>query len=130
MKSVAALMAQADLDAGTPDAWRLFLAEVLRLAQAVHHAHLARSESQQAGRLADGARKALNDVRTRLVPLEALRTELLAVAEPAQSEAGRGQEEAARRQRRQAGNGALRPEQFARTTARRVPSKRFFEMGR
>ena len=62
IKSVAALMAQADLDEGTPAAWRLLFAELLRVAQAVHDAHLARSESEQAGRLADEARKALDDV--------------------------------------------------------------------
>ena len=73
IKSVAALMAQADLDGDTPAAWRLFLAEMLRVAQAVHDAHLARSESQQAGRLADEARKALDNVRARLGSLETLR---------------------------------------------------------
>ena len=103
IKSVAALMAQADLDEDTPAAWRLFFAEMLRVAQAVHDAHLARSESQQAGRLADEARKALDNVRARLGSLEALRAELLAVVEPAQEEVGRGQEQAARRQRRRAG---------------------------
>ncbi len=41
IKSVAALMAQADLDQDTPAAWRLLLAETLRVAQAVHDAHLA-----------------------------------------------------------------------------------------
>ena len=59
IKSVAALMAQADLDEDTPAAWRLLFAEMLRVVQAVHDAHLARSESEQAGRLADEARKAL-----------------------------------------------------------------------
>ena len=130
IKSVAALMAQADLDEDTPAAWRLLLAEMLRVAQAVHDAHLARSESQQAGRLADEARKALDNVRARLGSLEALRAELLAVVEPAQEEAGRGQEEAARRQRRRVGKGALRPEQFARTTTGRAPPKRSSEVGR
>ena len=103
IKSVAALMAQADLDEDTPAAWRLLFAEMLRVAQAVHDAHLARSESEQAGRLADEARKALENARARLGSLEALRAELLAVVEPAQGEAGRRQEEAARRQRRRAG---------------------------
>ncbi len=37
-----------------------------RVAQAVHDAHLARSESQQAGRLADEARMALGQARARL----------------------------------------------------------------
>ena len=130
IKSVAALMVQADLDEGAPDAWRLFLAEVLRMTQAVHDAHLRRSESQQAGRLADEARKALNDVRARLVPLEALRSELLVVAEPAQEEAGPGPDEAATRQRRRVDKGALRPEQFVRTTTLRAPPKRSTEVGR
>ena len=70
IKSVAALMAQADLDEDTLAAWRLLLAEMLRLAQAVHDAHLARAESEQAGRLADEARKALGNVRARLGSLE------------------------------------------------------------
>jgi hypothetical protein len=130
IKSVAALMAQADLDEETPAAWRLFFAEMLRVAQAVHDAHLARSESQQAGRLADEARKALDNVRTRLGSLEVLRSELLAVVEAAHEEVGRGEEEAAMRQRRRAGNGALRPEQFAGRTTGRPPSRRFFEVGR
>ncbi len=130
MKSVAALLAQADLDEGTPAAWRLLFAQMLRLAQAVHDAHLARSESEQAGRVADEARKALDNVRARLGSLEPLRAELLAVVEPAQGEAGRGQEEAARRQRRRAGNRALRPEQFARTTTGRAPPQRSSEVGR
>ena len=83
-------MAQADLDEDTPAAWRLLLAEMLRVAQAVHDAHLARSESEQAGRLADEARKALEKARARLGSLEALRAELPAVVEAAQGKAGRG----------------------------------------
>jgi hypothetical protein len=130
IKSVAALMAQADLDEDTPAAWRLLLAEMLRLAQAVHDAHLARSESEQAGRLADEGRKALDNVRARFASLEALRAELLAVVEPAQEEAGRGQEAVARSRRRRAGKGALRPEQFAGTTTGRAPPKRSSEVGR
>ena len=90
IKSVAALMAQADLDEDTPAAWRLLFAEMLRVVQAVHDAHLARSESEQAGRLADEARKALDNVRARLGSLEALRAELLAVVEAAQGEVGAG----------------------------------------
>ena len=119
IKSVAALVAQADLDEATPAAWRLLLAEVLRVAQAVHDAHVARSESQQAGRLADDARKALQSAKARLCSLEVLRAELLAVVEPAQGDAGREGEETAKRRRRRAGKGELRPEQFAGTTTRR-----------
>ncbi len=130
IKSVAALMAQADLDGDTPAAWRLFLAEMLRVAQAVHDAHLARSESQQAGRLADEARKALDNVRAHLGSLETLGSELLATIEPAQEDAGRGQEQAVRRQHRRLGRGALRPEQFAVTTTGRAPPKRCSEVGR
>ena len=130
IKSVAALMAQADLDEDTPVAWRLLFSEMLRVVQAVHDAHLARSESQQAGRLADEARKALEKARARLGSLEALRAELLAVVEPGQGEAGRRQEEAAKRRRRQAEKGALRPEQFAGPTTRRAPPKRSSEVGK
>ena len=129
IKSVAALVAQADLDEDTPAAWRLLLAEMLRVAQAVHDAHLARSESQQAGRLADEARKALDNVRARLGSLETLRHELLAIVESAQGDARWG-EEGARRRRRQAGKGALRPEQFAGTSTRRAAPKRSSEVRR
>ena len=68
--------------------------------------------------------------RARLGSLEALRAELPAVVEAAHGEAGRGEEEAAKRRRRQAGKGALRPEQFAGTTTRRAPPKRSSEVGR
>jgi hypothetical protein len=130
IKSVAALMAQADLDEDTPTAWRLLFAEVLWVAQAVHDAHLARSESAQAGRLADEARKALEKARARLGSLGALRAELPAVLEAAHGDAGPGEEEAAKRGCRQAGKGALRPEQFAGTTPRSAPPKRSSEVGR
>jgi hypothetical protein len=59
-----------------------------------------RSESQQAGRLADEARKGLDTARARLGSLEALRAELPAVVEAAQGEAGRGEAEPAKRRRR------------------------------
>ena len=130
IKSVAALMAQADLDEDTPTAWRLLLAEVLRVAQAVHDAHLARSESEQAGRLAGEARKALEKARARLGSLEALRAELPAVVDAAHGEAGPAEEEAAKRRRHQAGKGGLRPEQFAGTTTRRDTPKRSSDVGR
>jgi hypothetical protein len=100
------------------------------MAQAVHDAHLARSESDQAGRLADGARKALEKARARLGSLEALQTELSAAVEAVHREAGPEEEEAAKRRRRQTGKGALRPEQFAGTTTRRAPSKRSSAVGR
>ncbi len=70
-------------------------------------------------------------MRARLGSLEAHRVEVLAVVEPAEGEAGRGQEEAARRQRRRAaGKGALRPEQFDGTTTRRAQPKRSSEVQR
>jgi hypothetical protein len=123
-------MAQAVLDEGTRAAWRLLLAEMLRVAQAVHDAHLARSESEQAGRLAGEARKALDNVRARLGSLETFRAELLPVVEAAQGEIGRGQEEAVKRQRRRAGKGALRREQLAGTTTWRAPPKRSSDVQR
>jgi hypothetical protein len=130
IKSVAAVMAQADRDEDTPVACRLLLAEMLRVAQAVHGAHLARLESEQAARLANEARKALDIVRTRLGSLGALRAEFLSVVEPDQDEVRLGQEEAARRQRRREGKRALRPEEFTRTTRGRPPPKRSSEVGR
>jgi hypothetical protein len=123
-------MAQADLDEDTPAAWRLLLAEVLRVARAVHDAHLARAESEQARRLADEARKALNNVRARLGSHEGLRTELLAVVEAAQEEDGRRKDEGARRQRQRVSTDALRPEHFAGTTTRGAMTKRSSEVGR
>ena len=129
IKSVAALT-KADLDEDTPAGWRVLLAEMLRVAQAVHDAHLARSECEQAGRLAHEARKALEKARARLGSLEALRAELPAVLEAAQGEAGRKEEEAARRRRRRVGKGALRPEHFAGTTTGRAPPKRSSEVGK
>jgi hypothetical protein len=130
VKSVAALMAQADLDEDTPMAWRLLFAELLRVAQAVHDAHVTRSETEQAGRLADEARKALERARARLGSLEALRTELSAAVEAVHQERGQEEEEAAKRRRRQADKGGPRPEQFAGTTTRRPSPNRSAEVKR
>jgi hypothetical protein len=124
LESVAALMAQADLDEDTPAAWRFLFAELLRVAQAVHDAHLARSEAEQAGRLAGEARKALEEARTRLGSLEALRDELPEVFEAAQQRAARAnEEEASRRRRRQRREGGLTPGQLAATTRRPAPEQ-------
>lgn len=116
-------MAQADLDEGTSAAWRLLFAELLRVAQAVHDAHLARSEAEQAGRLAGEARKALEEARARLGSLEALRAELPEVAEAAQGEAGREKKDASRWRRRQRGQDPFSPEQLAATTRRAAPKQ-------
>ena len=119
MKSVAALMAQAELDEDTPAGWRLLFAELLRLAQAVHDAYLARSESEQAGRLADEARKALDEAKAHLGAMEALRDELSEVFEVAQEKAVA--KEAVRR--RQKGQVGLRPEQFVALMRRPAPEE-------
>ena len=121
-------MAQADLDEDTPAAWRLLLAEMLRVAQAVHDAHLARSESRAGWPPGRRGTEGPGDVRARLGSLEALRAELLAVVEPAQEEVGTrtgggceasaptgGQRCAAARAVRRADNGA--------GTAETVPRK-------
>ena len=121
VKSGAALMAQADLDEDAPAAWRLLFAELLRVAQAVHDAHLARSEAEQAGRLASAARSALEDARARLGSLEALWADFPEVVEAAQEEAGREKEDASRRTRRQRGQGPFSPEQLAATMRRPAP---------
>ena len=89
-----------------------------------------RSESQQAGRLAGEARKALEEATRRLGSLEVLRADLSGVIEAAQRGAGPGEEKAAKRRRRQAGKSALRPEQNAGTTMRRAPPKRSSEVHR
>ena len=116
-------MAQADLDEDPPAAWRLLFAELLRVAQAVHDAHLARSEAEQAGRLAGEARKALEDARARLGTLEALRAELPEVVEAVQEGAGREKEDASRRTRRQRSQGTFSPEQLSVTTRRPAPEQ-------
>ena len=121
-------MAQTDLDRDTPAAWRLFFAEMLRVVQAVHGAHLARSESEQARRLANEARKALDKREgaprvDRSAPGRAPRGGQVCPGKGG-TEGGRGCEAPARWQRR------LRPEQFARTTTGRAPSERFSEVGR
>ena len=123
LKSVAALMAQADLDEDTPAAWRLLFSELLRMAQAVHDAHLARSEAEQASRLAGEARKALEEARARLGSLEALRAELPEVVEAAQGGVGREKEEALRRTRRQRGQDPFSREQWTVTAMRPVPKQ-------
>ena len=125
LKSVVALMAQADLDEDAPTAWRLLFAELLRVAQAVHDAHLARSEAEQAGHLAGEARKALEEARARLGSLEALRDELPEVLEAAQQRraARADEEEASRRRRRQRREGGLTPGQLAATPRRPAPKQ-------
>jgi hypothetical protein len=124
LKSVAALMAQADLDEDTPAAWRLLFAELLRMAQGVHDAHLARSEAEQAARLVGEARSALEDARARLGSLEALRAELAEVVEAADEEVGTEKEDASRRTRR-----LFSPEQWV-VTGRRPAPKRSPEVAR
>jgi hypothetical protein len=123
-------MAQAELDEDSPTAWRLLFAELLRVAQAVHDAHLARSEAEQAGRLAGEARAALEETRARLGSLEVLRDELTEVVEAA--EGGRaGERGASRRTRRQLGQDLSSPEHLALTlTTRRQTPKQSPELAR
>ena len=99
------------------------------MAQAVHDAHVARSEAEQAGRLAGEARKVLEEARARLGSLEALRDELAEVVEAAEGEAGQADEEAAERRRRQRGQVGLRPEQLVVTT-RRAAAKQSSDVAR
>ena len=130
IKSVAALMAQADVDEDAQAAWRLLLAEMLRLAQAVHDAHLARAESEQAGRLADEARKALGNVRARLGSLSAVQP-----SSSRQSSLSRRKPGADwRRRRGLSADGRAKarcgPSSSPRTTTGRAPPKRFSDLGR
>lgn len=63
LRSVAAVMAQAQITDETAIAWGLVLTELLRLAQAIHQAHLARGEAVAAERLAGEARSKLEEAR-------------------------------------------------------------------
>ena len=89
--------------------------------QAVHDAHLARSEAEQAGRIAGQARKAMDEARARLGSLEALGEELHGVVEAAQEKPY--EQEAVWRRRRQKGQGGLRPEQFEAVKRRPAPKE-------
>lgn len=66
LRLVAAVMAQAQITNEAALGWRLMLAELLRLSQSIAAAHIARAEAQQAGRLADQARAALEEARAQL----------------------------------------------------------------
>ncbi len=118
LRSVAVLMAQADLDEDTPTAWRLLFSELLRVAQAVHDAHMARLEADQAGRLAREARKALVEARNRFGSLKMLRDEIPELFSAGQEEVGEetpGSRSSFRGEvlrRRLGGQVGLRPEQF------------------
>ena len=79
-------MAQANLDVDVVLAWRLVLAELLRLAQALHEAHLARSETEQAACLAGDARSVLEEARARLDSIETVRDEFSALAGAAEAD--------------------------------------------
>ena len=63
MRTVTALMAQAQITEEVALAWQLVLAELLRLAQAIQQAHVARGDAAQAARLAGDARTALEQAR-------------------------------------------------------------------
>jgi len=63
LRGVAAVMAQAQITDETAVAWGVVLAELLRLAQAIHQAHLARGEAAAAERLAGEARSKLKEAR-------------------------------------------------------------------
>jgi hypothetical protein len=110
-------MAQADLDDDAPAAWGLLFTEVFRVAQAVHDAHLARSGPEQAGRLADEARKALEE-------------EWIRRGRGGAPRAGTGRGEGGEGPGPPFGKGGPRPEQFAGTTPRLAPPKRSSDVGR
>jgi len=66
LRNVSAVMAQAQITDQAALGWRLMLTELLRLAQSIAQAHLARGEAQQAARLAADARAALEEARARI----------------------------------------------------------------
>ena len=115
MRTVAAVMAQAQITDEVALAWQLMLTELLRLAQAIQQAHLARAETGQAGRLADEARSALDEARVQLGSSQRVAELVPALVEAVREEEERDEEGSARRKR----SSAVRPEEYAAMAARK-----------
>ncbi len=128
LRSVAAVMAQAQITDETAVAWGVVLSELLRLAQAIHQAHQARGEAVAAERLAGEARSKLEEARTSYgtagraaqALAEALRAETEAVADAAEHE-GEGREG---RHRKPEATPTMRPADYAALAARRAAAER------
>lgn len=134
LRSVAAVMAQTQITDETAIAWGVVLSELLRLAQAIHQAHLARGEATQAGRLAGEARAALEAARISHVAsaeavgllAEAIEEEEEAVPDVPEHESDRGR----RRHRPNEPAPGMRPVDYVALAARRAASERAAEATR
>jgi len=130
LRNVAAVMAQAQITDETAVAWGVVLSELLRLAQAIHQAHLARGEAVAAARLADEARSKLEEARASYrsagraaeALAEAIRAE--AEAEAAAGVAGHDSEGREGRHRKAEATPAMRPADYAALVARRAAPER------
>jgi len=119
LRTVSAVMAQAQITDEVALAWQLMLTEMLRLVQSIAQAHEARAEATQAGRLAGEARAALNQARAQLGSAQRvaeLVPALVAAAEEAEQQAG---EEDDLRFRRRKPAAAMRPVDYAALAARK-----------
>ncbi len=128
LRSVAAVMAQAQITDETAVAWGVVLSELLRLAQAIHHAHLARGEAVAAERLAGEVRSKLEEARASYGSAgraaEALAETLRAEAEVSAGVAGHDSQERERRHRKGEATPAMRPADYAALAARRDAAER------
>jgi len=128
LRSVAAVMAQAQITDETAVAWGVVLSELLRLAQAIHQAHLARGDAAAAEALAGEARAKLEEARASYGSAgraaEALAEVLRDEAETATGVAGHDSEERERRHRKAEATPAMRPADYAALMARRAASER------
>lgn len=134
LRSVAAVMAQTQITDESAVAWGVVVSELLRLAQAIHQAHLARGEAVAADRLAGEARSKLEEARASYGSAgraaEALAEAIRAEVEAAASVAGHDNEGREGRHRKGEATPAMRPADYAALVARRAASERAAEVAR
>lgn len=116
MRTVTAVMAQAQITDEVALAWRLMLAELLRLAQAIAQAHVARGEAAQAARLAGDARTALEQARAHYGSSQRVAEMIPALVDALGGDRERDDDRPGPKKRKTAGS--LRPEDYAAITAR------------
>lgn len=124
LRTVAAVMAQTQITDEAALAWQLMLTELLRLAQSITGAHLARAEATQAGRLAGEARAALDQARADLGSARRVAELVPALVAAAEEAEQRGGVEDDPRARCPKPSGAMRPEDYAALAARKQHPQR------
>ena len=128
LRSVAAVAAQAQITDETAVAWGVVLSELLRLAQAIHQAHLARGEAVAAEHLAGEARTKLEEARASYGSAgraaDAVAEALRAETEAAAGFAGHDSEGRERRHRKAEATPVMRPADYAALVARRAAEER------